>query len=80
VRTLQLRREVRREGDVVSLQWQGRKTVLIVSRTIARKGRIVRRVAPELNHALFRSLHRQARQRPIERVDRAGDAGLLRSG
>jgi hypothetical protein len=67
------------EETVVNIQWNGRETVPMVSQILGHAGRIVLQLAPEFNHALFRKLHPEAKHRPIEGVDKAGDAGLLRS-
>ena len=64
---------------MVNILWNGPETVPVVSQILGHAGRIVLQLAPEFNHALFLKLHPEAKPRPIERVDKAGDVGLLKS-
>jgi hypothetical protein len=67
-----------RTVPAVSVEWNGRETVALVSQMIAYTGQIRLWLPPECNHALFHRLHPEAGGRVIETVDRSGDPDLLK--
>jgi hypothetical protein len=68
-----------RKAPVISVHWNGRETVAMLSQAIAHTGQIQLRLPPEHNHALFQRLHPEARGSTIENVNRSGDADLLKT-
>jgi hypothetical protein len=68
-----------RKEPVISVNWNGRETVAMLSQAIAYTAQIQIRLPPECNHALFQRLHPEARGSTIENVDRSGDPELLKT-
>ena len=68
-----------RKEPVISVHWNGRETVAMLSQTIAHTGQIQLRLPPEYNHALFQKLHPEAQGSTIENVERSGDPELLKT-
>jgi hypothetical protein len=68
-----------RKEPVISMHWNGRETVAMLTQAIAYTSQIQLRLPPECNHALFERLHPEARGLTVENLDRSGDPELLRT-
>ena len=68
-----------RRKPVISVDWNGRETVAMLSQAIAHTGQFRLRLPAEYNHALFQKLHPEALGSTIENVHRSGDSDLLKT-